>query len=115
MSNLAEKIAWVTGAGSGIGEAAALALAREGATVVLTGRRRAPLDAVAAKIRESGGTAFDVTDKAAVRAAAAAIDNQHGRLDVLVNNAGVNIPDRRWARLSPEGIDTLIAGNLTSA
>src|SRR3954447_11565089 len=119
MSNLAGKIAWVTGAGSGIGEAAALALAREGATVVLTGRRRAPLEAAAKTIGERGGTAFveaaDVTDKAAVRAAAAAIDARHGRLDIVVNNAGTNIPDRRWARLTQDGIDTLIQGNLTSA
>ncbi len=47
MGRLAGKIAWVTGAGSGIGEAAALALAEEGATIVLTGRRRAPLEEVA--------------------------------------------------------------------
>ena len=53
MPKLAGKIAWITGAGSGIGEAAALALAEEGATVVLTGRRREPLEDVAQRIRSS--------------------------------------------------------------
>ena len=51
------KIAWVTGAGSGIGESAALKLAEEGAVVVLTGRRREPLEAVAGRIRAAFGTA----------------------------------------------------------
>ena len=57
MPRLAGKIAWITGAGSGIGEAAALALAEEGATVVLTGRTRDKLDGVAARIHQKGGTA----------------------------------------------------------
>ena len=55
MKRLTGKVAWVTGAGSGIGEAGALALAEEGATVMLTGRRKEPLDAVAARIEKSGG------------------------------------------------------------
>ena len=58
MSDLAGKVAWVTGAGSGIGEAAALALAREGAAVVLSGRRREPLQAVADRIAKAGGKAL---------------------------------------------------------
>ena len=57
MPKLAGKIAWITGAGSGIGEAAALALAEEGATTVLTGRRREPLEGVAARIQQQGGEA----------------------------------------------------------
>ena len=52
------KIIWVTGGGSGIGEATALALAREGADIVLTGRRPAPLEQVAGQIRDLGGTAY---------------------------------------------------------
>ena len=55
MKRLMGKVAWVTGAGSGIGEAGALALAEEGATVILTGRRQEPLDAVAARIEKNGG------------------------------------------------------------
>jgi NADP-dependent 3-hydroxy acid dehydrogenase YdfG len=115
---LSGKLAWVTGAGSGIGEAAALALAAEGASIVLTGRRTAPLETVAARIAAAGGTAEvqpgDMTKPADVARIAAAIREKHGRLDLLVANAGVNIPDREWADLSPAGAETVISGNLTS-
>ena len=57
MSKLAGKVAWVTGAGTGIGEATALALAGEGAEVIVTGRRREPLESVAKRIKEKGGKA----------------------------------------------------------
>ena len=119
MISLKGRVAWVTGAGSGIGEAAAVALAREGATVVLTGRRRQPLEAVAERIAESGGKALvrpaDVTSAAAVDKIAEGIRAELGRLDILVNNAGSNILDRTWQRLKPEGIDKVIQGNLSSA
>ena len=79
------KVAWVTGAGSGIGEAAALTLAAEGAAVVLTGRRRDPLEAVAERIRSAGGTAYvrpgDLTDPAAVRGIGEYLNADIGRLD----------------------------------
>lgn len=118
MARLAGKIAWVTGAGSGIGEAAALALAEEGATLVLTGRRAAPLEAVAARIAQAGGQAHvqpaDMMDSAAVQRVGAFLATQFGRLDVLVNNAGLNITPRRWAVLTPDGVDELVRGNLSS-
>jgi NADP-dependent 3-hydroxy acid dehydrogenase YdfG len=119
MISLEGKVAWVTGAGSGIGEAAAIALAREGAAVVLTGRRKPALEAVAERIAESGGKAIprpaDVTDAAAVGKVAEGIRTGLGRLDILVNNAGSNIPDRAWQRLGPEGADQVIRANLNSA
>ena len=119
MANLKGKVAWVTGAGTGIGEGAALALARDGAAVVLTGRRTEALQAVADKIGKAGGQASvqpaDVTKAAAVQKVADAIRSEHGRLDVVVNNAGMNIPDRTWQRLQAEGADAVITGNLTSA
>ena len=119
MPQLQGKVAWITGAGSGIGEAAALALAGEGATLVLTGRRREPLAQVAARIAAAGGQArvqpADLTDAAAVRAVGEFIRTTLGRLDILVNNAGLNIAERDWARLSPEGVDEVIRANLSSA
>ena len=72
MQDLTGKLAWVTGAGSGIGEAGAVALAREGASVVLTGRRKGALEAVAERINAGSGgqahvAAADVSKGAAVR------------------------------------------------
>ncbi len=119
MTDLAGRLAWVTGAGSGIGEAAAKALAQANATVVLTGRRVEPLEAVAEAIRAAGGLAAvapgDLTDAAAVDRIVRAIGEEHGRLDILVNNAGVNIRERSWSELKPAGIDALLNGNLSSA
>lgn len=119
MDSLKGKVAWVTGAGTGIGEAAAIELAREGAIVILTGRRKEPLQAVADAIAKAGGKAAvhaaDVTKAAAVQQVADAIRSAHGRLDVVVSNAGMNITDRAWNKLKPEGADAVIQGNLTSA
>ncbi len=119
MARLAGKVAWITGAGSGIGEAAAIALAEEGAIVVLTGRRREPLEGVAARIHQKGGTAHvqqaDLMDSKQVQNVGTFIKNTLGRLDILVNNAGLNILDRHWDKLTPEGIDQLVNGNLTQA
>ncbi len=119
MPQLSGKVAWVTGAGSGIGEAAALALAREGATIVLTGRRPAPLEDVARRIRDAGDDAYpqpaDLMDSAQVQKVGDFIRQKFGRLDILVNNAGLNITDRHWDKLTPAGIDELVHGNLSSA
>lgn len=119
MRDIVGKIAWVTGAGTGIGRAGAEALAKEGVTVVLTGRRREPLEKTAANIAAAGGRCVietaDLTKWASVEKVAGSIRQQFGRLDILVNNAGVNLQAREWSRLTPEGIDTLVAGNLTSA
>ena len=120
MQDLKGKVAWVTGAGSGIGEAGAVALAREGATVLLTGRRKELLDEVAARINAQGGgkaiaRPADVSKAAAVQKVADAIRSEQGRLDILVNNAGSNVPNRTWQKLEPEGIDSVIQANLSSA
>lgn len=114
--SLAGKVVWVTGAGTGIGAACAEALAREGGTVVLTGRRREKLDEVAARIGARAEVApADLTDANQVQACADGIAARHGRLDILVNNAGTNIVERDWKRLRPEGVDALVHGNLSSA
>jgi len=119
VADLKGKIAWITGAGSGIGEAAALAFAREGATVVLSGRRREPLQAVADKIAKAGGTAKvapgDMGDPAVPERIADEIARESGRLDILVNNAGANITERRWRELTAERIKHMLDTNLNSA
>ncbi len=85
------KVAFVTGGGTGIGAATARRFAQEGATVVICGRRREPLDEVVAAIRAAGGQAegaqADVSDEAQIVGAIEAAATRHGRLDVLVNNA----------------------------
>lgn len=119
MSDLNGKIAWVTGAGSGIGEAAALGLAREGAKVALSGRRREALEKVAARIAEAGGQSMvaegDMTDPETPGRIAHAVVERFGRLDILVNNAGGNVLERNWARLNPERIKFVLDSNLTGA
>ena len=85
------KVAFVTGGGTGIGAATAIRLAQEGATVVICGRRQAPLDEVVAQIKAADGQAeavqADVSDEMGFTAAIEAAVQRHGRLDVLVNNA----------------------------
>jgi NADP-dependent 3-hydroxy acid dehydrogenase YdfG len=119
MASLTGKVAWVTGAGSGIGQAAAIALAREGATVVLTGRRREPLQETANTIRQAGGKADvkpgDLMKPTAVTRIAKDIEKKYRRCDILVNNAGLNILDRTWAKLTPASAEQVIDGNLSSA
>lgn len=90
---LAGKVALVTGASSGIGEATALALAAEGARIAIAARRMDRLDALTKHIQQQGGEALaleiDVTDEAKAREMVDRTRKQWGRLDILVNNAGV--------------------------
>lgn len=113
---LTGKVAWITGAGSGIGRAGAVSLAGLGATLVLSGRRRAPLEETA---RLAGGDPMmlpvDVSDADAVQTAADQVVERHGRLDILVSAAGVNILDRHFDRLSVADWDSLIRINLDGA
>ena len=91
-----EKIALVTGAGSGIGKAVANGLLEDGFTVVLAGRRLEPLEDVAKLAKEKGQIALpvsvDVRDAASVENLFSVIEKTYGRLDVAFNNAGVNAP-----------------------
>jgi len=111
MSNNGKRVAWVTGGGSGIGEAGAEALAADGWTVVVSGRRKDALDAVVAKITSSGGKAeaipLDVSKAADVNKAAEQIVSRHGRIDLLVNSAGINVPKRSWADMELDGWNKL--------
>src|SRR5665213_193772 len=111
------QVAWVTGAGSGIGLAAARALAKAGVRVALTGRRAEPLQSAAALIQEQGGSAIvapvDVSDAAAVEAAARQVLGAWGRCDILVNAAGINIPQRSWSQVEPQGFDAVVTADLS--
>jgi NADP-dependent 3-hydroxy acid dehydrogenase YdfG len=119
MQDLKGQVAWVTGAGTGIGEAAARALAAAGMKLVLSGRRESELNRVAQHIRQAGGearvAALDVTDAPAVEAVVQSIVNQEGRIDVAINSAGLNIPKRNWNQLSREGWDQVIRIDLDGA
>ncbi len=115
MKRLEGKSAWVTGAGSGIGRAIAIAFAAEGAKVALTGRRVGPLEETAKMIGDAAIVVpADLTDAALVSAALAKVESSIGGPDILVNNAGVNLPKRYMHQLTPESIRTLVDGNLTA-
>jgi NAD(P)-dependent dehydrogenase (short-subunit alcohol dehydrogenase family) len=110
------KIALVTGAGSGIGRAVALALAKAGYTLVLAGRKLAPLEEVS-RAAGSGslGVATDVTDRASVDALFARIAKEFGRLDLLFNNAGTGSPPAPLEDVTFEQWKSVIDTNLTGA
>ena len=113
----AGKTALVTGAGSGIGRAAALALQGAGYSVALAGRRAAELDKTAAMAAPGGGRMLaipaDVGKPESVRALFAAVIEAFGRLDVLFNNAGANAPGIPMDELSYEHWSAVVAVNLT--
>jgi 3-oxoacyl-[acyl-carrier protein] reductase len=118
MSQLANQIAVVTGAGRGIGRAIALKFANEGADVVVVSRTQENSEKVAAEIRALGRKAWafavDVADSAAVSAAAEKILAECGKVDILVNNAGVT-RDGLLMRMSDADWDTVLDTNLKGA
>jgi NAD(P)-dependent dehydrogenase (short-subunit alcohol dehydrogenase family) len=113
------RVAIVTGAGSGIGRCAALALLRDGYRVALAGRRKEPLLAVAAEAGQDDKRALpvptDVGDPASVRALFASTVAAFGRLDLLFNNAGTSGPPRLLEELSYEEWKSVLDANLTGA
>ncbi|PVZ34433.1 SDR family oxidoreductase [Pseudomonas sp. CC120222-01a] len=111
-----KKIALVTGAGSGIGRAVALALLEDGFSLVLAGRRAEPLQAVVEQALAAGGEALavptDVRDEQSVAQLFATIEEVHGRLDVIFNNAGINAPAVPVDELPLENWRNVIATNV---
>ena len=116
MRDLKGKVAWITGAGTGIGEGGAVALADAGMHVVLSGRRQDKLEEVAARCQGRASIEpLDVSDKDAVLAVADRIISTHGRVDVLVASAGINVKKRNWHNVSLEDWDSVIRIDLDGA
>ena len=113
------KVAVVTGGGTGVGRAAALALAGEGFAVVVSGRRPEPLKEVASEIGSTGGRAIvvptDVTDPESIRALFTRAVEVFGRLDLLFNNAGMGAPAIPLEDLSIEQWRAVVDTNLTGS
>lgn len=111
MRDLTDKLVWITGAGTGIGAAAARRLARAGCRLVLSGRRPEPLREVAG---ETGAEVLplDVSDREAVSRAGERIAAEHGTVDVLVNNAGINVPKRHWPDVSQDDWESVFRINV---
>jgi NAD(P)-dependent dehydrogenase (short-subunit alcohol dehydrogenase family) len=114
---LKNQTAIVTGAGQGIGKAIALALVREGAAVLLCGRHQETLESVAQEIRQLGGLSIvsvtDVANEAAVKKMVDLAIERFGRLDLLINNAGIVGPTAPVTNVSRDDWDQVIAVNLT--
>lgn len=106
MNLLQNKVAIVTGAGTGIGRAAAKMLAADGAVVVLVGRRSEPLNSVAAEIKDAGGEASvhvaDLMEGSQASGVAAFALDTYGRIDILVNNAGFSSKVRSVRYVQPD-------------
>jgi NAD(P)-dependent dehydrogenase (short-subunit alcohol dehydrogenase family) len=110
------KIALVTGAGSGVGRASAIALGAAGFTVVLTGRRLESLEEAAAEVGDGAiALACDVRQPASVSALFAEIDARFGRLDLLFNNAGLGAPDVELDEVGLDDWAAVVETNLTGA
>ncbi|POG14031.1 3-oxoacyl-ACP reductase [Pseudomonas putida] len=111
-----KKVALVTGAGSGIGRAVALSLLEDNFSLVLAGRRAEPLQAVVEQAQAAGGEAMavptDVRDEQSVAHLFATIEEVHGRLDVMFNNAGINAPAVPVDELPLENWRNVIATNV---
>jgi NAD(P)-dependent dehydrogenase (short-subunit alcohol dehydrogenase family) len=113
------RVAWVTGGSTGIGYAIAQSLVEAGYLVVISARSEEGLRAACSDLEKSGGKAdcvvMDVSRRSEVEQACRCILDRHGRIDVLVNNAGFNVKARKWEDLIPEEFDAVIAANLSGA
>lgn len=118
MAALDHQVAVITGGGSGIGRSTALHLAREGARVVVTGRRQQPLDEVVAEIRAAGGQAWarsaELAQREALQALVKWVEAELGTVDILVNNAGASSRVRNILWVDEHDWDATLAVNLNA-
>ncbi len=113
---LKDKVVVITGGGSGAGAGIAQVCAREGAHVIVVGRNEEKLQAVASSTGDRvTGFAADVTDRPRVKELVDQVISDHGRIDVLVNNAGVNVVERTLEVLSPDDWDYMMQVNVTGS
>jgi len=117
--NLEQKVAIITGAGSGIGKAAALAFLEDGWKVTLVGRRQAALDEALAEAGAAAANGLaisaDIADPAAVAALFSQVKTRYGRVDLLFNNAGLNAPGVPFDELPYEKWKAVVDTNLTGS
>jgi len=106
------KVAWITGGGSGIGLSCAIELTHAGAKVVVSGRNDKTLKEALQQVKAEA-LVCDVGDKAQVAKVGAEIQKRHGRVDILVNSAGINLPRRNFRDVSNEGWDEIVRINLS--
>jgi NADP-dependent 3-hydroxy acid dehydrogenase YdfG len=114
--SLKGKVAWITGGGSGIGLAGAVELARAGAHVVISGRSAETLESAKKALKAAGSgeaLGLDVSNQKEVAKTAADILKRHGRIDILVNSAGINNPKRNFHDVPVEAWDRIVAINLS--
>ena len=119
---LRDKVGWITGGGSGIGLAGAIELAQAGCRVVISGRDAAKLDAALQQAEAQGVPAgmvsaapLDVADSAAVARVAQDLQSRFGRIDILVNSAGINFRKRYWSETDAATFNEVVAVNLNGA
>jgi NADP-dependent 3-hydroxy acid dehydrogenase YdfG len=115
----ADKVVWITGGGTGIGKAAAVAMAGPSTHAILSGRRPAELDSAVAAVVGAGGSAeaqaLDVSDASRVQEVARSILARHDHVDILINSAGTNVPKRAWSSITMADFRRVVDVNLNGA
>jgi NAD(P)-dependent dehydrogenase (short-subunit alcohol dehydrogenase family) len=117
--DLSQQVVLVAGASSGMGRATAVAAAAAGADVILAARNGEALESVCASIRQEGGLAHavvaDLTDRDVAGRLVETVINEHGRINIVVNSVGTNIPRRALDELTAESWEAMLSANLTAA
>ena len=112
MQDIGNQVVWITGAGTGIGRAMAVAFAAVGCRVAITGRRADMLAETAALVPGAVTVPADVSDAASLATAHAAVVAALGEVEIMVNNAGTNATRRHWRDLGPEDMARVVDVNL---